>query len=203
MKITATLPNVTNVAPGIWHASSAVDQIINDTTQERPDSPSVLLIGEGAISASDGSLSFDFGAAELLVLGDRSRGTIILEQREPENLKGASAVQMGGDDEFLHVVAKMAPHIREAGPDLLERIRELDPEGHFDRHGRRFINRPDNFVALEPQTRISEIIVHVRGLVSVDLPAVSTQRGYSAFKVRKLDDLMEAGRALGLARRRF
>ena len=203
MKLTATVENASEVAEGVWHVPAAMDQVLHDHTVERFDLPSILVVEESDFEHAGAKLQFDFGSAQLLILGGRARGTLIIQAAAPPEKAVHPAGKVRGDELFLQILGSMAPNSKQVGEDLLERIRELDPEGSLERQGRRFINRPDNFVALEPQTRINEIIVHIRGIVSVDLQPVATQRGYSAFKVRSVADLLEAGRALGLAKRKF
>ena len=203
MKITATVENATSVADHVWYVPATLDQVVQDATVERLDLPTILAVHEPQFDENEHTLQFDFTSADVLILGGRSHGSLVIQSSIREANAVRVPVKLHGDEVFRNLLKSMAPHIRSAGEDLLSRVRELDPDGEFERHGRRFVNRPDNFVALEPQTRLNEIIVHVRGNVEVHLPPVSTQRGYSAFKVRSPNDLLEAGSALGRARRRF
>jgi hypothetical protein len=200
MRLTATIEAET-LAPGIWQADLAGSELTQKAGLVRRGLPTILIVRDAA--HHQGELSFDFRGLEILSRGDDARALILEPLQDTPATDSAMHADISGDEEFQSLLAPLAPVTQTLGRDLLERIREIDPDGELERRGRRFINRPDNFVALEPQTRLNQIIVHLRGDVSAKLQPVRSLNGYSAFKVTSEDDLLEIGSALGRAKRKF
>lgn len=199
MRLTATI-EAKGLADHVWQGNLRAAPLPDKGPSLRRGLPTILVVRGAVYSADQGQLSFDFNGIEVLNRGDDARAIILAAVDSEE-----AAIMGGpdGDQAYLSLLDRLPAEIRKTGRDLLERIRELDPDGTLEQRGRRFVNRPDNFVALEPQTRLNEIIVHLRGIVTSKLRPVSAQRGYSAFKVADRGDLLEAGSALGRAKRRF
>lgn len=200
MRLTATI-GAALLAEGIWQGDLRGAVLAMKPLVLRRELPTVLVVRDAAFEPESGRLSFDYGGIDILNRGDDARAIILAAAAG--HAAAPTDEAPSGDQAFLSLLDGLSPAIRETGRDLLDRIRELDPGGRLEQRGRRFINRPDNFVALEPQTTLNQIIVHLRGLVSTGLRPVATQRGYSAFKVTGPGDIPEAGSALGRATRKF
>src|SRR5688500_19018682 len=114
MKLTATVEGVSAVTEGVWYVSAAMDQVLHVATVERPELPSILVVEDSDFDRTDGTLQFDFGSSELLILGARSKGTLILRAGSEERAV-RSADRENGDELLLRVLRTMAPHAQQAG----------------------------------------------------------------------------------------
>lgn len=216
MRITVNVEDAAALSDGVWAATMEPSSVRNLAPPlSQIGGTTIVLIEETEFDATTKHLSFPLGSTRVLNLGSTS-AAILVSAADAEMEAGASrrgaatsagistqAPRLGfGDRECLREVERLGSEIAGVGRQLVEHIRGLDPSGDLRHEGRRFINRSDNFVTLQPQPRVGEILVTIRGIVETKLKRASAVRGYSGFKVGRPTDLAEAQRVISAATRR-
>ena len=186
------IANVSKIAEGAWESelSPAEVEALGRSFAQEPG-PSVLL-ADNIEEPDETTILFAPSAVRVLNRGTASRAFVLAR---PSN--DASARPPGesvGDEEFLKEAAEAGAEVEAFARRMLREVRSLDPAGELVSFpGRRFINKPDNFVVLVPQPRIRELKIVVRGGPHEfrDAPGdlKPDQNGYSTFKIRNATDL--------------
>ena len=140
------------------------------------------------IGASNRTLIVDIGGRDTLQMPSKA-GTRAYQSglRQPSDKRK-------GDRAFLaecrkHLDASLVAIVEE----LLSRIRERYPGELHEGKARKWVNYPDNFVALTIQNRDKSFAVHVKGypdqFSALSLDIKSDRPGYCRFKLKSKDQL--------------
>lgn len=212
MQIQVTIDEAVEVSTGVWSADLSPANV-RQLGKPSADAGgrSILVINEPDYDSGAKRLAFSINAAHVLNVGTSNRA-LFVSAAEPEDTSADSAKSQessdakprlgAGDGLLLKSIEAFPEPIRNAAINVLERVRQLDPGGDFRRHKNRFVNRRDNFVAIEPQTRLHQLLINVRGKVETPLPQLSTFNGYTAFKLSAPSDLAQVLRAIEAATRK-
>ena len=200
------ISNATKLGDGTWRAPVSpadVDRLGRPLGRE--PGPSILYVS-AVTEVPDRTIIFPLSDAAVL-----NRGTLadaLIVARVPNHHTGSIHYgEENGDESFVEEAAAAGEAVGEFAECMLEAIREVDPNGRlFAFPGRRFINKPDNFITLVPQPRVQELKVIVRGQPGDfrDAPEdlKSDQNGYSTFKIKSSTDLAPAIALLKQIRRK-
>lgn len=218
MRIMVNIENAVALKSDVWSASVAPANVRNlSAPLSTAGVTSVVLVEGVEFDVAARCLSFPFGSVRVLNLGSSDDALFISgidtagdagakeAPVETQTDEGSSSeqVRLGfGDRDCLRGFAQMSPELQLAAQQAVEHIRKLDPSGDLQKEGQRYVNRPDNFVTLQPQPRVSDILVTFKGSVKTTLKEASARRPYQGFKIRGTGDVPEALRVLQLAKRR-
>jgi hypothetical protein len=199
------IANVSKIAEGAWESELSPDEVeaLGRSFAQEPG-PSVLLADE--VEESDkNTILFPPNAVRVLNRGTAKRAFVLARPNSDASLSLPRGC--AGDDAFLKEAAQAGREVEEFARRMLREVRRLDPTGELVSFpGRRFINKPDNFVVLVPQPRIQELKIVVRGGPREfrDAPddLKSDQNGYSTFKIRNATDLARGISLLKQVRRK-
>lgn len=216
MQILVTIDEANKLSTGIWSASLSPANVRQlGTPAAEVGSRSVILLDDPRYNSDTGQVAFPFNAARVLNLGSTDSTIFVAAgedqpfsaEPQPQGADETSAAVDGprlglGDRQLLRMTANFPSDMQKAAASIVEYVRELDPSGDFQRERNRYVNRRDNFVAIEPQTRNKQLLINVRGKVATQLSTLSTFNGYTAFKLAKSDDLPQVLRAIEAATRK-
>lgn len=212
MKIMVTIENVTRYAPNVLAGSIAPDGVAKlGNALSTAGGPSVVLVEDVEFDIECSRMSFPFGAARVLNLGTTDEAVFVSAAADwDENGPSAGVdsisapdVRLGfGDRDCVKAFHRLPDDLQEAAQILIEHIRQLDPSGDLQHKHPRYVNAPDNWVTLQAQPQVKDILVTFKGSAKTALTPASARRPYQGFKVRSLDDVPEAKRVLSLAQRR-
>ncbi|NTZ44050.1 hypothetical protein G7A66_13370 [Altererythrobacter sp. SALINAS58] len=210
---------MTQLAPSLWEADVApsnVRQLGNPAGEI--GAHSIVMIDQPEFDAGEGEMRFAINAVRVLNLGSTDRAILIGAEASsqagatadcgPQNASGpasgeAPAVRLGlGDRQLLQKVQQFPEEMRQAAEGVIEHVRALDPTGDFQRQNNRFVNRRDNFVAIEAQSQKKQLLINVRGKIETKLKTLSTFNGYTAFKLATPSDLPAVLNAIDSATRK-
>jgi hypothetical protein len=214
MRITVNIEDVTAYSASLWTGIVAPEKVRNlSSPLSSVGSPSVLLVEEPDFDEANRLLSFPLGNALVLNVGTTDEAVFIAARAEEQEeatqptttkVDTGTDVRLGfGDRECIRSFDRLPDDLREAGRQLIEHVRRLDPNGDLRYKPPRFVNSPDNWVTLQPQPQVREILVTFKGSVQTHLKqSKSARRPYQGFKLRSLEDVGEAKRVLASAQRR-
>jgi hypothetical protein len=215
MQITVSLELTTQLRPNLWLATLDPAQTleVGPPLAQRGD-VSIILVSDAAHDAETGRLNFPLSTASVLNLGQTNQAVIVSDGVSLSKVEKSQTVTTddsmprpainlkSGDSECLRSLSALPKDIFQIGQKIVERIREIDSSGELKLEGKRYINRSDNFITIQPQFRLGDLLITVRGYVNVELPAASAIPGYSAFKINRRDQLAQALRLVNEAKRR-
>ncbi len=180
------LDDAERLADEVWRASLSPSDV------SRIGSPhlsrgrqSVIGVFGGIDALADHQITFDPGAAEVLNAG-RDPVVLIIKLDDPDGRK----LVRHGDQAFLASCEEhLTPDLTQIAADLLASIRDQYPGQLKEGKARKWVNDPDNFVALTIQNRDKSFAVYVKGRVQdhqePDLDLKPDRPGYSRFKLRE------------------
>ena len=201
------IANVVKIGNGTWAAKltpSEVSALGRPVAQE--DGPSVIFLGAVTESADGLTVIFPANGAKVLNRGT-SNEALIVSRTPAAPVRGTQPARVSGDAVFLREAAACGSEVEEFARRMLQAVRKINPEGDLVSFpGRRFINKPDNFITLVPQPRVRELKIIVRGSPAefVDGPndLKKDQNGYSTFKIRNASGLKGALQLIEQVRRK-
>lgn len=215
MRITVEIINALSDFPAVWSAMLPPEQVRNLSTPLASVGEASIIVIEGAeYDATEHRLAFPFGGARVLNLGTTSQTVLVGASDQTSVSAGSEIAPNGvtrgpplglGDREFLRFLcsSKVPDGLKEAGQQLAEFVRSLDPAGDLKHKPPRHVSFPDNWVTFQIQPQVREIMVTFKGAISTRLKSASARRPYQGFKVRGLEDVEEAKRVLQGAKRRY
>ena len=191
------IANVVKIGDEIWSAEltpSEVSALGHPAAQE--DGPSVIFLGPVTKSANGLTLIFPANGAKVLNRGNSNEILIVSRTPVAPN-SGDQQAKVSGDAAFMAEAAKCSSDVEEFAQRMLKAVRKIDPKGDLVSYpGRRFINKPDNFITLVPQPRVRQLKIIVRGspveFVNGPEDLKKDQNGYSTFKIRNVSGLKVA-----------
>lgn len=198
MEIRVSIDGAKLVSPGLWVAALSPDNIRQlGSPATELGSASVLLLDGPQYDQSKRQISFPVNAVRVLNAGF-SEKTILLDAADGSSsvskhqspAPSADTPRLGmGDRQLLQKVEHFPDEMKAAARTIVELVRRLDPAGDFQHSTNRFVNRTDNFVAVEPQVRNKALLINVRGIIPTRLATLRTMNGYTAFKLETAEDL--------------
>lgn len=196
---------------GVWRAalSPAEVRLLGLSAPNTSDRTVLLLEGDPAFDANQARLAFDPSAAKLLSAGTSSDVILIgcagsLTSVQPQ-LRRTVPTLPNGDAAFI---SALPASLAGLGRALLDAVRSKFPgELHFYPKSGRYVESPDNFWTVKPQSRDVSFRVTVRGAPDQFAGAESLQikpdqTGYSSFKVERLDQVATFARVIEQVRRK-
>lgn len=156
--------------------------------------PALLAVASVAIIDKMRAGIFDACDLEVLAEGDWTNAILIVAPqlanppRAAEERKEAAAT----DSDFLQFVKRVVPEIGPLAESLIAAIRSSGIDGHLEREGFRWVNRPLNSFTLTPQTRVKNFNFTLYGgpeRFGVTDFIKSDQNGYSRGWVRSEGDI--------------
>lgn len=217
MRIMVDVEEAAAIAPLIWTAAVSPENVRKlSSPLSSTGMISILLVEEARYETGANRLSFPFGSVRVLNLGTTNQAVFVsavesASEHVPQadgsapssDAQNANEVRLGfGDRDCIRAFSRMPVELMEVGRRLVETIRGIDPNGDFKQEGHRFVNRPDNWVTLQAQPRVREILVTFKGSVETNLKTASARRPYQGVKVRSAEDLQEVARIFAAAKRR-
>jgi hypothetical protein len=213
MRITINIDEPVSKSPPVWKATLPPDEVRQlSPPLTSAGGASVIFVDDPDYEPKHRQLAFAFGKARVLNLGDSPQvvivgATPIGPGGGPVSADAATnkAVLGLGDRQMLSLIrsSKLPDDLKDAGTQLVEFARSLDPAGDLRHEGQRYVNRQDNWVTFQIQPQVREILVTYKGSVPNRLKATSSaRRPYCGFKLRGLQDIEEAKRVLRGATRR-
>jgi hypothetical protein len=210
MSYVISIPEAQNIAPGIWSARIPPSDL-RRLGQARSQSGARSIVGavgqspallDGALSVAPADIVIlNLGTTEetlVLHLGQSlvSEGPRIMQTQITHSNNGS--VFERGDEQFIaSCKSNGLPDALVTGiTELLERVRaEYDGELHEGLH-RKWVNYPDNFVAITIQNRDRSFAMNVKGrpdqFLKGSLALKPDRPGYTRFKVTRPTELKEA-----------
>ena len=197
----------------LWSANLAPRdaKLFGNAASIKGDTSILLLTSEP--SFSDQNLSIAPTTAELVNLGNSSHLVIVgsysnsnSHEDQPEEPEPRT-IQIGsGDQKFIQSSPPMLMALAEA---ILQAIRSVYVgELQFYEKAKRFVESPDNFLAISPQSRKQNFAIYVRGLPSVFESVIKTlepkkdRAGYSRFTLGRADQIPELMAILKLTKKK-
>ena len=213
MALELSIPDVKEIAPGIWEASVGPRdmQAFGGNGTSTGQVSVVLLQQPYKFARDEFVLRFPLDAARALNIGNTARTIVIAAAPQGEQVAKLSAAvpaPLGpGDSAFLKSLAQLPPELEEAGSQLLEKVRaQCAGSLRGLPGGRRFQETPDNFWFVTVQPRDRSLSIVVRGmpvrLSPTRLKVVEDRRPYSRFKLNHRSDVDEAASIILSAVRR-
>lgn len=196
---------------GIWKVRlSAAEIRLLAARPEIGGAVSVLLVADTPTFDRDSrSLSFNPAAAKLLTAGSTDTaiviGASVSESRRPSTAKAVAPTPSPGDSSFL---LSLSPELKDFGTELLREVRSnFSGDLRFFPKSGKFVETPDNFWTIRPQSRDGSFRITVRGrpesfekTKSFELKPDMT--GYSSLKVSRQSQIEELIRLLKQVRRK-
>lgn len=208
MRIMVTIENVAEQTANLWTGSIAPGSVGRlGTALSNAGGTSVLLVEDAEFDEALERLSFPLGGARVLNLGTSDEAVFVaarlMEHAAPPSSAQAADHRLGfGDRDCVKAFARLPDDLQQAAREIVGHIRALDPNGDLTLKAPRYVNFPDNWVTLQAQPQVREILITFKGAVDTTLKSASARRPYQGFKVRGLDEVAEAKRVLSLAHRR-
>lgn len=212
MRITVTIENVTEQTPSLWTGSIAPESVRRlGAALSAAGKASVLLVEQAEFDAAEDRLSFPLGGARVLNLGATEEAIFVATSDIDQAVEAvasrvsepANDPRLGfGDRDCIKAFSRLPDELQEAARQLVAHIRALAPNGDLAHKPPRYVNFPDNWVTLQAQPQVREILITFKGAVETTLKSASARRPYQGFKVRGLGDVPEAKRLLSLAQRK-
>jgi len=196
---------------GVWKVRLSPSEVrLLNAKPEAVGVVSVLLLTDPPVFDRDNrSLSFNPAGAKLLAAGSSETAIVIggpiSEPRRTSAGKSIAPTASSGDRDFL---LALSPGLKDFGTQLLREVRNHFPGTlrFFPKSGK-FVETPDNFWTVRPQSRDGSFRITVRGRPesfespkSLDLKPDMT--GYSSFKVSRVGQIDELIRVLKQVRKK-
>ena len=168
----------------------------------------MLLVEHAEFDPAQERLSFPLGGARVLNLGASDEAVFVAAHLTERSVHEDSSevvanTRLGfGDRDCVQAFARLPEDLQEAARQIIAHIRALDPSGDLAHKSPRYVNFPDNWVTLQAQPQVREILITFKGAVDTTLKNASARPPYQGFKVRGLIEVPEAKRVLSLAQRR-
>lgn len=205
MRIQATVDEVTRLADGVWKGNLTPGEVRSlGNSSVNLGATSVVATRDGAFEDQGDSLSFDPSDAVVLNVGT-GNSVIFLSLGVMESstgtIRGTSSKDevglRGGDRLFLDAARLLlTPELAQTGEELLREIRSQQPGELKEGQARKWVNEPDNFVAITIQPRDQSYAIHVRGdpkdFGSSSLDIRQDRTSYCRFKIKTRDQVVEA-----------
>ena len=165
----------------------------------------------GAIKLSGSDLMFSPATAQLLCKGFSEDALFIntasnSEDAEPKTDSTRGQPHGNGDQGFLDAAMELVgSEFAELGKALVNGFRQTNPGKLVERQGRKWLNAPENFVAITIQNRDRSFAVSIRQVREAEdssLRPRADRPGYLRFKVAHLTDVPEAARLILASARR-
>jgi hypothetical protein len=205
MTVQLSIPEVQEIAPGVWEASIGPrDMRAIGSAGSSIGEVSVLLLEDSYEFEREKSLlRFELHAAHVLNVGRTTKALLIaaVDIRRPKvNIQKSNDIDKlfgPGDRRFLRAIEQLPEGLTKAGKRLLANVRSHFPgDLRALTEGRRFQETPDNFWFVTIQPRDLSLAITVRGLPSrfqvERLRIVKDRPPYSRFKVKDAADVDEA-----------
>lgn len=210
MAIRMLMEQVTRLGGGVWSAPlspSEVQMLARGKTSSMGQ-VSVLGVIEPRFDQDAKTLSIDSRQAYVLNVGqsdrtvildlDRSTSATAREQAAPPRRLPSESLPDGRGDSMF--IASCRHHLRPSlvsmAEQLLSRIRSRYPGELHEGKARKWVNHPQNFVALTIQNRDQSFAIHVKGEpkdFSAPSLEIKPDRGsYSRFKLKDEEQLNDA-----------
>jgi hypothetical protein len=198
MQIRVSIDDAKLVSPGLWTATLSPENIRQlGSPAAELGSTSVLLLDDPQYDQSKRQISFPMNAVRVLNAGTSEKAILLDADDDTSSVSkrhapaaSADSPRLGmGDRQLLQKVEHFPDEMKAAARTIVELVRRLDPSGDFRLATNRFVNRTDNFVAVEPQVRNKALLINVRGLIPTRLAKLRTMNGYTAFKLESAEDL--------------
>ncbi len=210
MAIRMSVDHVTLLSEGVWSAplSPSEVQLFARTKGAGMGEVSVLGVVEPEFDEAAGMLSIDNRQAHVLNIGKSDRTLIVDIGASPSPMQGLPATPPApgptkgepegrGDNMFIascqHYLGSDLVAMAER---LLSEVRSRYPGELHEGLARKWVNQPENFVALTIQNRDQSFVIHVKGEpheFSAPTLEIKRDRGsYLRFKLTDEDQLPDA-----------
>ena len=196
---------------GVWKVRLSPSEVrLLDAKPETTGPLSVLLLtGTPTFDRDSRCLSFNPVAAKLLAAGSTETAIVIgasaTEQHRQSTAKGSSPAAGSGDSNFL---LSLTPELKELGTQILREVRsQFSGDLRFFPKSGKFVETPDNFWTVRPQSRDGSFRITVRGRPesfekSKSLNLKPDMTGYSSLKVSRRGQIEELIRLLKQVRKK-
>ena len=208
------IENFEELMPGVWRVKIPKQQL--EHLHVRPDMHCANTIVLAPILKRGSELRMDptevimtvLGKGDEVLLIDASHegGRGLIPRRSDRQLSSVDIE--AGDAAFFAACDQLVGHsLKALATSLVEGIREKHHGKMVEGQGRKWINSPDNFVAMTIQNRDRSLAISIKDVVEAKGSALNPKPdrpGYLRFKVSSAGDLQEAKRLiLASARRHF
>lgn len=205
MAITININEVEELAPGIWESPLTPGEVrsLGKPMQEL-GSKSILMLTSEDYRFSDGSLNFDPAhivvvnvgsdcCAIFLTVGQEKEIRIHIEDSPAKSTEGWGP----GDQKFIRETQRqLDEELATVGRKLLGGIRKNLLGDLVEGKARKFVNFPDNVVAITIQPRDRSLAVHVKGdpedFQPTPLEIKTDRSSYCRFKITAESQLEDA-----------
>ena len=211
MALMFQIEGATRLDDRVWKArlSPAEVRLLGPNAQASGDI-TVLLLSEGVkYDAARGQLAFDPTTARLLNAGTSDCAILIgaatAALSTTAHKEAMPQSPRGGDARFL---SSLPSQLQDLGTSLLKAVRtKYSGELKYFEDSGRYIETPDNFWTIKPQSRDVSFRITVRGSPEAfqDCRALAPKpdrTGYSTFKIERLGQVDEFVRLLAQVRRK-
>lgn len=209
MALTFQIEGVKLLGEHVWYASlsPAEVRLLGLSTSNTSDRTVLLLQSQPRFDAEHRRLAFDPSTAKLLSAGTSS-GAILIGSAGADTapqLQRQEPPIPSGDAAFL---ASLPPSLLDLGRALLQAVRSKFPgELRLYPKSGRYVDTPDNFWTIKPQSRDISFRVTVRGtpdsfVGTGTLQIKPDQTGYSSFKVKRHEQVALFARVIDQVRRK-
>ncbi len=208
MTMLVQLDGVRALDARVWKAnlSPGEAQMFKTDGADTGEATVLLLVSPPRYDSAEARLTFDAAAVKLLVLGSSKEAILVAPGTPKVRQVAASRTALQEGDGFFF--SSLPKALDEIGRALLEVVRsKSDGQLRFYPKSGRYVEYPDNFWTVKPQPRDMSFRITVRGAPDsfhdVDsLELKPDQSGYSAFKLRSMEQISAFSRLVDQIRRR-
>lgn len=197
------------VRPNLWAATMPSIYLDHLSDGIIPMAPYSVIVAELRVQGSD--LAFNPEGARLLCRGT-SDDAIFLNSAHSEYSEIGSESEISdlprgdGDEAFLSACKQLvSEEFALLAGILIRNIRKIHPGRLVEGQSRKWLNHPDNFVAITIQNRDRSLAVSIRDVPEAHNSELLPKRdrpGYLRFKISKPADLGEALKLISASARR-
>jgi hypothetical protein len=217
MALRISIGDVTRRDEGIWATTLSGAEVRRlGEPKSQLGSISIIAVDDASYAPGDASLSFDPSVVSVLNIGTSNDALIIAVGLESEAVRQPMEPTprrttpppptsytkfKSGDSEFLRECERMLiPELASWAKVLLMAVREHHPGEMREGKARKWVNHPQNFIALTIQNRDQSFAVHVKGIPDeFDAPTLNIKRdrgSYSRFKLEHANQLKDTIRVI-------
>jgi hypothetical protein len=206
MPLTIAVGGALMIGEGVWIASLTPAEVRRLGTGAALGARSIVGLSLPKFDTTTGQLMFDPAKTTVLAVGD-SEEAVLIDLRtaaRPAEVNNQADAGMTlnrarkGDEAFLRASrALMSDSLVSLIKDLLDGVRQRHPGELWEGQARKWVNSPDNFVAITIQPRDRSFAIYARGesdaydaLSSIDVRR--DRPGYVRFKLYKASQLEDA-----------
>jgi hypothetical protein len=200
--------NAEQLRPGIWAGKIAPRYLEHLSDGLTPVAPYSIVAAK--LNIDGNRLAFSPDDAQLLSQGDAEDTLFVSVSRESEyshvRISTTPAARGNTDAAFIEACAQLVgTEFAGLAKELVDAIREKHAGRLTEKQGRKWLNEPNNFVAITIQNRDRSLAISIRAVSEAGnspLKPKPDRPGYLRFKVTRRADVPEALRLILASARR-